>query len=212
MANQCCGTGSLNTDPDPAFQVNPDPIRIQGFDDQKLKNTIQLKFLYIFLIQNCNLLIPRHPALEREHPALQDMKFINFFLFLWVFCPPGSGYETLWLSSNSQLEKTDATDDFCLFPYVSLWLCTHDFDLYRKAFDILTDDHKQDTHLSSLRRWPGRRSHAYDPGQRSRRASRPHHPPDNRVGFRSQTVLRIRNLTADTFLQSLIFFSYLKYI
>ncbi len=24
-------------DPDPAFQVNPDPIRIQGFDDQKLK-------------------------------------------------------------------------------------------------------------------------------------------------------------------------------
>jgi hypothetical protein len=24
-------------DPDPAFQVNPDLIRIQGFDDQKLK-------------------------------------------------------------------------------------------------------------------------------------------------------------------------------
>jgi hypothetical protein len=32
---------SLNPDPDtdpgPAFQVNPDQIRIQGFDDQKLK-------------------------------------------------------------------------------------------------------------------------------------------------------------------------------
>jgi hypothetical protein len=30
---------SLNLDPDldPAFQVNPDSIRIQGFDDQKLK-------------------------------------------------------------------------------------------------------------------------------------------------------------------------------
>jgi hypothetical protein len=26
-----------DTDPDPAFQVNLDPIRIQGFDDQKLK-------------------------------------------------------------------------------------------------------------------------------------------------------------------------------
>jgi hypothetical protein len=30
---------SLNPDPHPTFQVNldPDPIRIQGFDDQKLK-------------------------------------------------------------------------------------------------------------------------------------------------------------------------------
>ncbi len=38
-------------DPDPAFQVNPDPdpIRIQGFDDQKLKkeNTAET-FFYIF--------------------------------------------------------------------------------------------------------------------------------------------------------------------
>ncbi len=44
-----------DTDPDPAFQVNPDPdpIRIQGFDDQKLKekNTAE----------TCNLLIPRPP-------------------------------------------------------------------------------------------------------------------------------------------------------
>jgi hypothetical protein len=38
-------------DPDPAFQVNPvtdpgtDPIRIQGFDNQKLKKKIQLKIL-----------------------------------------------------------------------------------------------------------------------------------------------------------------------
>ncbi len=31
-----------DTDPDPAFQVNPDPIRIQGFDDQKLKKKIQM--------------------------------------------------------------------------------------------------------------------------------------------------------------------------
>jgi hypothetical protein len=23
-------------------------------------------------------------ALKREHPALQNMKFLNFFLFLWV--------------------------------------------------------------------------------------------------------------------------------
>jgi hypothetical protein len=33
-------------------------------------------------------------ALKREHPALQKMKFINFFLFLWVYfalLDPGPG-------------------------------------------------------------------------------------------------------------------------
>jgi hypothetical protein len=30
-------------------------------------------------------------ALKREHPALQKMKFINFFYFFGHFCPPGSG-------------------------------------------------------------------------------------------------------------------------
>jgi hypothetical protein len=51
---------SLNPDPDPVFQVNPDPdtepdaeldsdpIRIQGFDDQKLKKR------KTDLIKNCN--------------------------------------------------------------------------------------------------------------------------------------------------------------
>jgi hypothetical protein len=49
----------------------------------------------IFLIKNCNLLIPRRSkrtskiqkkpsAHNREHPALQHMKFLNFFTFLWV--------------------------------------------------------------------------------------------------------------------------------
>jgi hypothetical protein len=48
--------------------------------------------VYLFLIKNCNLLIPRSPqrtsklqekpsALKREHPALQK-KCLNFFLFL----------------------------------------------------------------------------------------------------------------------------------
>jgi hypothetical protein len=40
-------------------------------------------------------------ALKREHPALQKLKFINFFLFLWVIfalldpdpdCESGPGY------------------------------------------------------------------------------------------------------------------------
>jgi hypothetical protein len=62
------------SDPDPIFQVNPDPIGIQGFDDQKFKKKIQLKIcLNLFFFQNCHLLFSRHPALEREHPALQNL-------------------------------------------------------------------------------------------------------------------------------------------
>jgi hypothetical protein len=68
--------------------------------------------VYIFLIIHCNL--PRYPlrtlklqekpsAFEREHPALQKMKLINFFLFLWVIfalmdldtgCESGSKYRS----------------------------------------------------------------------------------------------------------------------
>jgi hypothetical protein len=49
-----------NTDPD--TDPNPDPIRIQGFNDQKLKKKKQLKKkLNFFLIKNCNLPIPRPP-------------------------------------------------------------------------------------------------------------------------------------------------------
>jgi hypothetical protein len=29
----------MNPNPDPVFQVNPDPIRIQDFDEQNLKAT-----------------------------------------------------------------------------------------------------------------------------------------------------------------------------
>jgi hypothetical protein len=30
---------------------------------------------------------------QREHPALQNMKFLNFSTFVGNFCPPGSGSE-----------------------------------------------------------------------------------------------------------------------
>jgi hypothetical protein len=61
--------------------------------------------LYYF-IKNYNLPISRPPkrtskllkkpsALKREHPALQNMKFLNFFsTFVGNFCPPGSGSES----------------------------------------------------------------------------------------------------------------------
>jgi hypothetical protein len=39
MFRLSCGCGFIGSGSDPAFQVNPDPdpIRIQGFDDHKLK-------------------------------------------------------------------------------------------------------------------------------------------------------------------------------
>jgi hypothetical protein len=65
-------------------------MRIQGFYDQKLKADKK------FLIKNYNLPIPRLPlgtsklqkkfsALNREHPAVQDMKFLKFFYFCGSF-------------------------------------------------------------------------------------------------------------------------------
>ncbi len=40
--------GCRALDTDPAFQVNPDPIRIQDFDDQKLKGKkMQHKFFFL---------------------------------------------------------------------------------------------------------------------------------------------------------------------
>jgi hypothetical protein len=71
--------------------VDPDP----GFDDLKLKKICSWKLISIFLIKNCNLLIPRPPertpklqempsALKREHPVLKNMKILDCFLFLWV--------------------------------------------------------------------------------------------------------------------------------
>jgi hypothetical protein len=60
-------------DPDPAFQVNPDPdtdpIRIQGFEEKKLKEVQAIEEDF---------------STQRKHPVLQQIKFINFFIFLWV--------------------------------------------------------------------------------------------------------------------------------
>ncbi len=55
-------------------------------------------FLNLF-DQNCNLLMSKlqekPSALKKEHLALREIKYINFFLCLWViFCPPGSGYRS----------------------------------------------------------------------------------------------------------------------
>ncbi len=91
----CCGFGFI--DRIRILQFKLLRVRIQGFDVQKWrsKKTAEISF-FLFLNQNCNLLILRPPkrtsklqekpsALKREHPALQKMKFINCFIFFWVF-------------------------------------------------------------------------------------------------------------------------------
>jgi hypothetical protein len=72
------------------FCYVPAVFRIRKFS----RKEIQLKILiYLFLIKNNHLLVltyllvlvqEKPSALKREHPALQKMKFNNFFQFLWV--------------------------------------------------------------------------------------------------------------------------------
>ncbi len=76
------------------LNANQDP----GFWWPKNVKNLLLKKNNILLIKNCNLPIPRPPestsklpenpsALTKEHPALQNTKFLNFFLVLWVILP-----------------------------------------------------------------------------------------------------------------------------
>ncbi len=98
---QCCGSGF--NEQDPAFQVNPDPntdpdpIWIQGFDDQKVTKKKQLKFVFLFQIKiTLYLALGLHkgrPSYRRSLPPskeyIQYLKFINlFFYFCGSFLPP----------------------------------------------------------------------------------------------------------------------------
>jgi hypothetical protein len=82
----------LDPDPDPEFQVNPDPDTDPNpwlYNDQKLMEKNTANFCISFLIKSCNLMSMLQPfqpsALKREHPALQKMNFVIFFLWLlWV--------------------------------------------------------------------------------------------------------------------------------
>jgi hypothetical protein len=61
-------------------------IRIQGFDDTKVKKKKYSKnFLYLFLIKNCNLLMLK---LQKKPSALK----ICLSVFVRHFCPLRSGY------------------------------------------------------------------------------------------------------------------------
>jgi hypothetical protein len=97
-----CGSGfnDTDTDSDPSFQVNPDPIWIRGFDDQKLIFYLidqKLQFTYRKASIKGVQVTGEAFSLKREHPALQKMKFINFFLCLLVIfalLDPDPDYES----------------------------------------------------------------------------------------------------------------------
>jgi hypothetical protein len=68
-------------------------MRIRNADGSRVLITKTLKnrakLFFLFLVKNCNC---KPSAFKREHPTLQEMKFINFFsFFVGHFCPPGSG-------------------------------------------------------------------------------------------------------------------------
>ncbi len=88
---------SLNLDPDPAFQVRIlIRIRIQGFDDQKLKKTKSWNFFFFFFWTNIAIKLSpgRHKGRPSYRRSLKPSKekilhfkkwnFVNIFLLLWV--------------------------------------------------------------------------------------------------------------------------------
>ncbi len=106
---------SLNPDPDPAFQVNPDPdtdpIRIKGFDDQKLKKKIQMENLFDQKLQFTYVQATGEDfSPQKRTSSTSKMKFIYFFLCLWVIfalldpdTDPGTALnpDTIWIRNHS---------------------------------------------------------------------------------------------------------------
>ena len=96
---------SFNTDPDPAFRQNTDPdqdpIRIQGFDDQKLEKIYSWKKFFFRSKTTVYLSLGLHKGRPSNRRSLQLSKenirhfkiwnFLIFSTFVGHFCPPGSG-------------------------------------------------------------------------------------------------------------------------
>jgi hypothetical protein len=83
---------------------NADPgYRSKCFNDQILKKIYSWKFFMFFLYKK--KLQEKPSTLKREHPALQNMKILYFFLFLWViFCPTGSGF-VFWMRIRIRIQQ-----------------------------------------------------------------------------------------------------------
>ncbi len=115
-------------------------IRIQsGFRVWWLKTEgekIQQKLFFIFFYLKMQFLLmsklqEKPSALKREHPALQKMKFINFFMFWGHFCPTGSrsGHGSRDPIESGRIHRT-ACHSFVMFygypfsPFFVLSICS----------------------------------------------------------------------------------------
>ncbi len=60
-------------------------------------------YLSLCLHKGCLLskLQKKHSVLKREHPALQNKKFLNFFLFLWSIFPDPDPLPLTWLNPDT---------------------------------------------------------------------------------------------------------------
>jgi hypothetical protein len=91
----------LNPDPDPGFLANPEVFMTKNF---KKFNNLEKKISNI-LINKCDIFTlglhvglssyrrSLHPH-QKEHPELKNMKFLNYFIFLWVILP---SWFRIWL-------------------------------------------------------------------------------------------------------------------
>ncbi len=108
---------NAESDLDPAYEVNagPDPVPDPGFWLPKIwGKKLQLKQSNVILIKSCILLFPTSPwgtsklqekpsVLKREHPAHQNLTFLQFFLWLRVTCAffaPDPHWECRYRSSR----------------------------------------------------------------------------------------------------------------
>jgi hypothetical protein len=75
-----------DSDPDLAFQVNPDPDTYPGFwwtkiGKNKVENFWKIFFYHKLPLYRASKVKEKPSALKKEYPALQKMKFLNSFRF-----------------------------------------------------------------------------------------------------------------------------------
>ncbi len=97
-------------------QCGPGRIQIQGFDDQKFnKFTVDLHIPRPQI--RTSKLQEKPSALKREHPALQNMKLLNFFEFS-IFCGHFCLFRSGSGSSRSNSKRILIQNTACTVPTI----------------------------------------------------------------------------------------------
>ncbi len=134
-----------NTNSDPAFQVIPDPdrIRIQVFDDQKLRK----KYIWIFFWSKIAIYLslglhkgrPSYRrSLQPSKENIQHINLFNFFLFLWVKIKvhaPSVYGQTIISKRKEKRAESARTPPFSklLSVFWIVWLIVFSISYYREC-------------------------------------------------------------------------------